>query len=564
LDSSAQIRHLKVHQKSRSLLNMKIIIISDFFCDEVLGGGEINDQVLYDCLLESGHEVLKIKSQEVDLKFINKNSNAKFIVSNFALLRDDVKVTLEFCEYIIYEHDHKYLTTRNPAMFKGYRAPDTFLTNVSFYRNAKAVFCQSNLHSEILLKNIPLENIRNVGGNLWSNQQLDYIASLTSIKKRDRFSIMDSSIEHKNTKGAISYCEKIGKEYELIKGSYFDFLKAISLNDKLAFFPKTPETLSRLVVEARMLEIEVHTNSLVGAVSEGWFHLKGPALIDFLRKKRQDVVDSIKETFTVDKIYYNILPNLKPKVSLITSLYDGDLFISDFLKDITDQTIFEDCELIIVDANSPGNERAEIEKYQNRFPNIKYHRTKDRISIYSAWNVGISLSDGKYLSNTNLDDRRSKQQLEILVDLLEENSDLDLSYSECLMTRKPNETFAYNSSLGEVYPVSSFSRQAMIKCLPGCMPVWRREVHDAVGVFDEDYKYAGDWEMWLRMVRRGSKFIKKDCPLGLYYMNPEGLSTSHKNEVERYREEQKIFWEYTDVFGEKMTSLYAQHFGRKV
>ena len=49
---------------------------------------------------------------------------------------------------------------------------------------------------------------------------------------------------------------------------------------------------------------------------------------------------------------------MNPKISIITSLYKGGEYIKGFLEDIVNQTIFKDkCELIIIDANSPDNEK---------------------------------------------------------------------------------------------------------------------------------------------------------------------------------------------------------------
>ena len=63
-----------------------------------------------------------------------------------------------------------------------------------------------------------------------------------------------------------------------------------------------------------------------------------------------------------------------PKISIITSVYNGDQFIEGFLADITQQTIFDQCELILINANSPGNEEPVIKKYMDQYPNIIYQR----------------------------------------------------------------------------------------------------------------------------------------------------------------------------------------------
>ena len=40
------------------------------------------------------------------------------------------------------------------------------------------------------------------------------------------------------------------------------------------------------------------------------------------------------------------------------------------------------------------------------YPNIVYKRINYRLGIYDAWNVGVGMARGRYLTNTNLDDLR--------------------------------------------------------------------------------------------------------------------------------------------------------------
>ena len=44
------------------------------------------------------------------------------------------------------------------------------------------------------------------------------------------------------------------------------------------------------------------------------------------------------------------------RITLITSLYKGGKHIEAFLNNVTQQTAWEDCDLFIVDANSPDHE----------------------------------------------------------------------------------------------------------------------------------------------------------------------------------------------------------------
>lgn len=270
------------------------IYVSDYFLSDFIGGGELNDHELC-VLLESD----KIRSNSLNVSFLNKNKDSNFIVSNFVNLPQTVKQKLiKDHKYIIYEHDHKYLRTRNPAEYKDYLAPKQEIVNLDFYRSAIAVLCQSSFHKSIITKNIDIENVVNVSGNLWSTDSLNYIESILDNDKKDRYSILKSNTWHKNTSETSFYCRKKGYEYDLISSNdYHEFLSLLSRNNKFIFLPKTPETLSRVVVEARMLGITTITNKNVGASYEPWFELKGLDLINHMRNKRITIPNLIKEMF---------------------------------------------------------------------------------------------------------------------------------------------------------------------------------------------------------------------------------------------------------------------------
>ena len=64
------------------------------------------------------------------------------------------------------------------------------------------------------------------------------------------------------------------------------------------FLPKTPETLSRIIVEARMAGMSVTTNNNVGASKEDWFKLKGKELIEKMRDKKPEILTKVLEVFS--------------------------------------------------------------------------------------------------------------------------------------------------------------------------------------------------------------------------------------------------------------------------
>ena len=174
------------------------------------------------------------------------------------------------------------------------------------------------------------------------------------------------------------------------------------------------------------------------------------------------------------------------------------------------------------------------------------------------------LAKGEFVTVGNVDDRRRNDCLEVQAKHLMFNDDVDLVYGDCLQTRIINETFEKNSSNGSLYEhsLNKFSKENMIKCLPGPLPMWRKNIHDEVGYFNGDYDYANDWEMWLKMVDNGSKFLKIHEKLGLYLFNEEGRTTSKETFGIKLKEEAKLFFKYKHIFGEKNFKKYKNYFSQ--
>ncbi len=237
-----------------------------------------------------------------------------------------------------------------------------------------------------------------------------------------------------------------------------------------------------------------------------------------------------------------------PQISIITSVYNGDQFIEGFMYDITRQTIFDQCELIMINANSPGNEEKVIKKYMKKYSNIIYKKLDEDPGIYAVWNMAIEMARAPYITNANLDDRLKYDCYEMHARALDEHKDIDLVYSDFFITHYPNEIFAINRH-EKIAIMRNFSKRNMRKTLPNNHPMWRKSLHEKYGYFDEKYKHAGDWEMWLRAVKGGAKFLKASGIYGLYYYNPKGLSTDKENS-EIAHEQRKIYWKYRTLFSE--------------
>ncbi len=241
---------------------------------------------------------------------------------------------------------------------------------------------------------------------------------------------------------------------------------------------------------------------------------------------------------------FSILAKPGILITAIASLYRGGKYIEQFMDNITSQTRFRDyAELVIVDADSPENEAAVIARYLRDFPQIVYKRMNYRIGIYDAWNVGAQLARGKYLTNTNLDDIRRNDSLELQAATLENLPFVDVVYQDFFYTFDPKLSFEEIAKFGFKSNLPVVTTMNMMDFnSPHNAPMWRKSLHTELGYFDTTFKSAGDYDFWMRCLLAGKTFYKLNDAHVVYYQNPEGIST--RPDTKGVQEGRRIFKAY--------------------
>ncbi len=216
-------------------------------------------------------------------------------------------------------------------------------------------------------------------------------------------------------------------------------------------------------------------------------------------------------------------------VTIVTSLYKGEKYINSFVENIIAQTIFAQCQLFIVDANSPQKEYEIIQNYLELYPNIRYLSLDERIGIYEAWNLAIKESDSEFITNANVDDLHRHDALELKVKALRENPEVDVAYSDVYYSFLENLPFEIVEKCNLKTNLPTANKFNLLNFnSPHNSPIWRRSLHQKIGYFDPTYKSAGDYEFWLRAAFSGSYFLKIPETLIVYYYNPQGMSTKEQ------------------------------------
>ena len=237
----------------------------------------------------------------------------------------------------------------------------------------------------------------------------------------------------------------------------------------------------------------------------------------------------------------------KPLISAIVSTYASDRFLRGCLDDLLSQTIADQLEIIVVNSGSPENERTIVNEYLDSHDNIVSVHTPFRETVYQAWNRGVLMARGDFLTSANTDDRHRHDALEVMSNTLSNNPDAILTYAGYYVTEEENETFEESTkNHRKSYLRPEYDRRLMLQgeCFPGPQPLWRKSAHQQFGLFSESLVSAGDLEFWLRISEKYD-FLRIPEILGTYLTHPGSIE--HRDESLSKAEAHKILSYYNSA-----------------
>lgn len=210
-------------------------------------------------------------------------------------------------------------------------------------------------------------------------------------------------------------------------------------------------------------------------------------------------------------------------VTAIISTYKAERFLKGRLENLLNQTIANQLEILVIDSNSPEHEGDIVRDFQQKADNIRYIRTNRRESVYQAWNRGVDLATGAFLTNANTDDRLCNTALERLAGVLQKNPAAGFAYADFWITQHENESLECNHA-HDVTQRPAYSLNRLLEnCITGSQPVWRKNLHTTIGRFDTAYNSAADYDFFIRSACHAQGAAIHE-PLGLVLTSPTTFS----------------------------------------
>ncbi len=226
-------------------------------------------------------------------------------------------------------------------------------------------------------------------------------------------------------------------------------------------------------------------------------------------------------------------------ITIISSVFNAENYLINFLNYINSQ-LFRNFEVIFIDAYSNDNTLKIIENFNFRDDlSIKIIKNNKRINIYEAWNIGILNSSNDWVMNFNADDKLFPTALSIYAEYILKEPDYDIIYSNCLISSDKNHKSLLDIRIWE--DANQIDNLITGSCV-GPFPMLKKSSVIEAGLFNEKYHIAGDYEMWSRMKMLGFRFLKVEEFIGVYFLNPNGLSTdrTHENLKELFKQNKLI------------------------
>ena len=117
---------------------------------------------------------------------------------------------------------------------------------------------------------------------------------------------------------------------------------------------------------------------------------------------------------------------MKPDVSVIMSVYNGETYLREAINSVINQT-FKTWELIVINDCSTDSTAQILEEISSLDERVKVHPNEVNLRLPTSLNKAISLCEGKYIARMDADDICLPDRLEKQFKFMEENPDVDLS-----------------------------------------------------------------------------------------------------------------------------------------
>lgn len=247
---------------------------------------------------------------------------------------------------------------------------------------------------------------------------------------------------------------------------------------------------------------------------------------------------------------------MKPEISVIMSVYNGEVYLAEAIESVRNQT-FKNWELIIINDCSTDSTSEILDKFSLIDDRIKIYPNEVNLRLPKSLNKAISLCRGKYIARMDADDICLPDRLSKQYEFMEENPDITLS--SCRFLTVKNGVYMSGGAGGRCE--DKYIRAMLLVANPILHPgvIAKAEVLKEF-LYDTTLTCTEDLELWTRFSMSNQKMaILPEC-LMIYRLHDKQItSTTLKRQHTEVLKIQNIYYyALLSVMEEEMQKFYIR------
>ena len=216
--------------------------------------------------------------------------------------------------------------------------------------------------------------------------------------------------------------------------------------------------------------------------------------------------------------------NIKPLISVITVVLNGEKYLEEAISSIIKQT-YDNIEYIIIDGGSTDRSLDIIQKYENH---IDLWITEKDSGLYNAMNKGIALSSGDFVGFVGSDDYLYLNTLEKLAKAAKKET-IDYTVGSV-------DIILENGQLKEkilVLPNFLMQNRFIFDMATHHLSFYvSRKIINKIGNFDENFNIRSDYDMTISVISKSKKKFNFTDSVGSF--REGGVSGSYSSYFENF------------------------------
>lgn len=225
------------------------------------------------------------------------------------------------------------------------------------------------------------------------------------------------------------------------------------------------------------------------------------------------------------------------KFSIITPSYNQANFLEQTIKSVVSQKV--DLEYFIMDGGSSDGSIEIIKKYAKKYPFIKWQSKKDNGQV-DAINQALKKCTGDIVAYINSDDYYLPNALKTVENYFKKHPENTWLVGNCKVS---NPKLRWTFTIKHWMPIEKIpSLIYLFNWINQPSVFLKKELVNKVGLFNQKYHYAFDYDYWLRCLKYAKPFRLKKT-LSVFRIQPNSKGNTSFNE--QFEEDEKIVKKYS-------------------